>query len=119
MRLVTRACSGAQAVAAGVRPQLARTREAGEAMVRRAVKKMLIPRLTCACSGAQAVAAGVRPQLARTREAGEGAVRRAVLSVAQQQRLAACGALLREVALAYGFALHIAEDVGDEDTGAA
>ena len=40
-----------------------------------------------------------------------------MLGVAQQQRLAACGALLREVALAYGWALHIAEDVGDEDTG--
>ena len=66
---------------------------------------------------AQAIAAGVRPQLARSAEAGNAAVRRAVLSVAQQQRLAACTALLTEVALHYGFALHVAPDVGDEDAG--
>jgi hypothetical protein len=66
----------------------------------------------------QAVAAGVRPQVARTADAGSAAVRRAVLSVAQQQRLAACSALLTEVALHYGFALHVAPDIGDEDAGA-
>lgn len=62
----------------------------------------------------QAAAAGLRPQLER---AGDAAVRRAVLSVAQQQKLAVCTALLKEVALSFGFALSIAEDVGDEDAG--
>lgn len=66
----------------------------------------------------QAVSAGVRPQLARVGvEAVEGMLRRVVLSVAQQQRLAACSALLREVAATFGFTLHIMPDVGDEDQG--
>ena len=67
----------------------------------------------------QAVAAGVRPQLGRIGpDASDPAVRKVVLSVAQQQKLAACSALLREVAASYGFALHLAPDVGDEDLGA-
>lgn len=61
----------------------------------------------------------MRPQLARVGpDASDAAVRRVVLSVAQQQKLATCSALLREVAASYGFALHIAPDVGDEDLGA-
>ncbi|CAL8465109.1 g4644 [Coccomyxa elongata] len=64
----------------------------------------------------QVVAAGVRPHLARGGpDASNAAVRRVVLSVAQQQKLAACSALLREVAAFFGFALHVAPDVGDEN----
>ena len=65
----------------------------------------------------QAVSAGVRPQLDRTEEAGPGALRAAVLSVAQQQKLAACTALLREVAMVYGFALHADPVVGEAVAG--
>jgi hypothetical protein len=38
-----------------------------------------------------------------------------VLSVAQQQRLAVCAALLKEVALSYGFALSITEGVEEAE----
>ena len=65
----------------------------------------------------QAVSAGIRPQLDRTQEAGGSALRAAVLSVAQQQKLATCTALLREVAMAYGFALHIDPEVGEAAAG--
>lgn len=67
----------------------------------------------------QAVAAGVRPQMERIGPDGtDVALRRVVLSVAQQQRLAVCSALLREVAASFGFALHVGPDIGDEDAGA-
>lgn len=65
----------------------------------------------------QAVSAGIRPQLDRTQEAGGSALRAAVLSVAQQQKLATCTALLREVAMAYGYALHIDPEVGEAAAG--
>ena len=65
----------------------------------------------------QAVSAGIRPQLGRTQEAGGAALRSAVLSVAQQQKLATCTALLREVAMVYGFALQIDPEVGVAATG--
>ena len=65
----------------------------------------------------QAVSAGIRPQLDRTQEAGAPAMRAAVLSVAQQQKLAACTALLKEVAGVYGFALHLNPEVGEATTG--
>ncbi len=62
----------------------------------------------------------MRPHLARGgADASNAAVRRVVLSVAQQQKLAACSALLREVAAFFGFALHVAPDVGDENQGAS
>ena len=44
-------------------------------------------------------------------------MRAAVLSVAQQQKLAACTALLKEVAGVYGFALHLNPEVGEATTG--
>ena len=65
----------------------------------------------------QAVSAGIRPQMDRTQGAGAPAVRAAVLSVAQQQKLAACTALLREVAGVYGFALHLNPEVGEATPG--
>ena len=65
-----------------------------------------VANLTGAFACMQAVSAGIRPQLDRTQEAGPSTVRAAVLSVAQQQKLATCTALLREVAMVYGFALH-------------
>ena len=71
---------------------------------------------TLACM--QAVSAGVRPQLDRTQEAGAPAMRAAVLSVAQQQKLATCTALLKEVASVYGFALHLNPEVGEATPGA-
>ena len=70
---------------------------------------------TLACL--QAVSAGARPQLDRTQEAGAPAMRAAVLSVAQQQKLAACTALLREVAGVYGFALHLNPEIGEATSG--
>ena len=44
-------------------------------------------------------------------------MRAAVLSVAQQQKLATCTALLREVASVYGFALHLNPEVGEATPG--
>ena len=66
---------------------------------------------------AQAVSAGIRPHLERTLEAGGNAQRTAVLSVAQQQKLAACTALLKEVAMVHGFALHIDSEVCEAAAG--
>lgn len=67
----------------------------------------------------QAVSAGIRPQLDRTQEAGGNVMRAAVLSVVQQQKLATCAALLKEVAMVYGFALHIDPEVGEAAKGDA
>lgn len=65
----------------------------------------------------QAVSAGIRPQLDRFQQAGGSALRAAVLTVAQQQKLATCTALLKEVAMVHGFALHIDPEVGEAVTG--
>ena len=46
-------------------------------------------------------------------------MRAAVLSVVQQQKLATCTALLKEVAMVYGFALHIDPEVGEAAEGNA
>ena len=46
-------------------------------------------------------------------------MRAAVLSVVQQQKLATCTALLKEVAMVYGFALHIDPEVGEAAEGDA
>lgn len=40
-----------------------------------------------------------------------------MLSVAQQQKLAACTALLKEVAMVHGFALHIDSEVCEAAAG--
>lgn len=46
-------------------------------------------------------------------------MRAAVLSVVQQQKLATCATLLKEVAMVYGFALHIDPEVGEAAEGVA
>ena len=59
-----------------------------------------------------AASGGAKAQLERVGNTDHAKIRRAVLSVATQQNLANCTALLKEIAAHYGFSLTVAE--GDQ-----
>lgn len=69
--------------------------------------------MSCQAVGSHGAAA-LRPLLSRAFGKGEATLRKVTLSAAAQQKLILCSALLSEVALTFGFKLHISNPYGAE-----